>query len=979
MRVGHLKGIMASFIVCLVALLVLSGIPGLGAAYEPRPQTRAGELTLVVGGQDEMKTRNLLPATANDVWTSDVHYRAYHSVLLSHPTLDQPMAYIAKGVDFDEDGMFEVAEYDRWGEQSPAGTRLEITVYYDFNGVTWHDGTQMTPWDLLFSNHVSSMNARFNTDLRVLFCAVGASYESCGRQLSIGFVDTDGDPSNGFQKNWEGEGTMVGPDTLRVGVKYTLNEPFALFYDSTLYPVMLPMHVWSRTGGGRHASSDFGCAVWIPPAEASARGIPECGNANAAKWGMGIASIETVTGSTPYVYTRAEGWNPTNADVIGNGPFKFDSWVPGVEAKVVRNENYYTGANPSNPSQPYDARLAQVLVKPTIEVIRYKVYKTTQLGVFALQSTEIDFYHWNVGAEFVPDLIKNPNIAVESNAEPGFFYMAYNMRLQPWGYVGGDPSSDGPQGGGYWLRQAVSHLIDKKSIVQNLLQNFGKIGHGTVSPSNTFWYNDGIPKPEFDLAQANAILDDPLQGGRAGVSLKPGGAAPCNKDSPGNCRSLPRIGNGVFEILTPQADYDPVRASAGAMIADAMRQAGLNAVSRPTAFGEIVNRIAVHDFDVFILGWRIGGTDPDYLFSFFDSSNAASGQNYPGYNNATFDSVIRGSRAELDRTTRRALIFQAQQLLADARPYDVLYFRTNIEGYRQDRYVNWTVSSGTIWGYWSLQGIRPPSTKAIRLSLAVASATSAGSSETITATVFDDQGAALEGANVEISVDQSTVTIGACTAATCTGSTNIEGKLTATFNAMATVPAQTTVIIQATATATGFPDPSSRNTVIQVFPAGTPFLSLSLTLPVGDRVTAGSDLPMTVTVRDQDRNPLSDADVTITSSDATKLSASPDQGTSAQVAQVTLSASPTVTVEDSYQITVTATKAGYAQADQVAEITVSLAGGGGYKICPDGSQVPVTAQCRTVSTPGLEVLPILAGIGIAALVAGVIRERKRRS
>src|SRR3990172_1803286 len=147
----------------------------------------------------------------------------------------------------------------------------------------------------------------------------------------------------------------------------------------------------------------------------------------------------------------------------------------------------------------------------------------------------------------------------------------------------------------------------------------------------------------------------------------------------------------------------------GQMTAAAMQSGGINVVSKPLAFGEIVARLDARTFDQYILGWRIGGTDPDYLFSFWDSSNAAGGQNYPGFNNATFDTTIRASRAELNRTLRHDLIFTAQDILADARPYEVLYYRTNIEGYRNDRFVNWTVSSGTIWNYWSLLGIRPPS------------------------------------------------------------------------------------------------------------------------------------------------------------------------------------------------------------------------------------------------------------------------------
>ncbi|HKZ47162.1 MAG TPA: PKD domain-containing protein, partial [Thermoplasmata archaeon] len=313
-----------------------------------------------------------------------------------------------------------------------------------------------------------------------------------------------------------------------------------------------------------------------------------------------------------------------------------------------------------------------------------------------LRQSKIDFYHWNVPAEFVPELLADPNIAVEANPEPGFFYMAYNMRREPWSYDGTGADV------GWEYRQAVSHLVDKKTIVQTLLNNFGVIGHGVISPANTFWYNDGITKPAYDTVLADQILDAKFG---AWSPL----AQPCAKDNPSMCRSLGSRGTALFEILTPQADYDPIRAASGQMIAAAMQSVGINVVSTPLAFGEIVARLDARNFDQYILGWRIGGTDPDYLFSFFDSSNAPAGQNYPGFRNATFDQVIRASRAELNRTLRRDLIFQAQEILADARPYEVLYYRTNIEGYRQDRFVNWTVSSGTIWNYYSLLGIRPPS------------------------------------------------------------------------------------------------------------------------------------------------------------------------------------------------------------------------------------------------------------------------------
>ena len=664
-------------------------VPPLGSPDPPDP---ASALTLVVGQVNQMSTRNLLPAIANNVPTSAVLYRVYDTVLLGDPTTEDLLPYIVKGADYDEDGMFEPAtEYGVFAERPGATNPLEITLFYDFNGVRWHDGVQMTPWDLYFSYHVNAMNARFNTNLRVLFCGPAMQYESCNRQLNVAPV----------VKNWLGEGSMPGDPNLRVAVKHTLNGPFVLFYSSTIAPVMLPMHLWSRTGGGRHA--DFGCAVWIPPAEAASRGIPECGSTDPSRWGTGIASMELVSGSSPYVYVNAEAWSPQDMDVVGHGPFRFVTWTPGVETLVSRNEDFFTGADAAS-GIIFDPLLASILKKPTTDGIRFVPYASADLCGYALNISAVDFCHASLPPSVVPDLRNNTAVALELNAEPGFFYLGYNMRKAPFGYLMNDSAIDV----GFLFRQAVAHLADKDYFVSALLQGLGIVGHGFVSPANTFWYNDLIPKPLSDLNEARLILDSP-EAQTAGIGADPPGV--CGWSTPQGCRELPGIGNATFEVLTPEMSYDAVRATAGAMIAQSMRDVGLNANATELPFATLVNRLSQVVFDMYILGWRIGGTDPDYLYSFFHSVNQAPfGQNFPGFRNATFDAVIDASRVELDRNLRRSLIFQAQSILSDARPYEVLYYRTNVEAYRQDRWVNWTVVAGSIWNYWSLMGIHPPIT-----------------------------------------------------------------------------------------------------------------------------------------------------------------------------------------------------------------------------------------------------------------------------
>ncbi|HYS71373.1 MAG TPA: hypothetical protein VEM95_03030, partial [Thermoplasmata archaeon] len=110
-----------------------------------------------------------------------------------------------------------------------------------------------------------------------------------------------------------------------------------------------------------------------------------------------------------------------------------------------------------------------------------------------------------------------------------------------------------------------------------------------------------------------------------------------------------------------------------------------------------------------------------------------------------------------------------------------------------------------------------------------------------------------------------------------------------------------------------------------------------------------------------------------------RLQPNPDHGTATAVASVTLSAATGVVTETPVQLTVTATKTAYVDGQTPVGITVAPIGGGYHLCASDGKYHPNGEACPTVATPGLDVLPILAGIGIAAVVAGVAAQRKRRS
>ncbi len=244
--------------------------------------------------------------------------------------------------------------------------------------------------------------------------------------------------------------------------------------------------------------------------------------------------------------------------------------------------------------------------------------------------------------------------------EKGFYFLAYNMRLTSFGYLNNDPLQ-----GDYGLdfRQAVAHCIDKEYIVNTLLNGCGVVGHGPVSPVYGEWFNGSLLQYEFNLSLANGILD---------------AAGWLDYDSDG-WRERPdwlEIGSsfsGVIEILTPDMAWDPVRVHAGEMIAENLRLIGINAIAVPLEFNTLVNRFNSHNFDMLILGWKLGSLPTDFLYELFHSNGTT---NDPGYRGTVFDMLIDNARAANDTAVAQQYVRDCQFHLANDLPYDVLYFRS---------------------------------------------------------------------------------------------------------------------------------------------------------------------------------------------------------------------------------------------------------------------------------------------------------------
>lgn len=754
--------------------VIFSGLAAIGQAQDD-------ELILRVAMQDDIKTTN--PLTAGDVWTWNVVGYLYDGPINVNPETEKLIPYIAVGSasTLDDDiidwtdcniGEFDYTPASTWN--SDIG---EAVVFYDFENVYWHDGKQMDIRDIMFSMHVTAQMPEWSSSVNCLKDNAGRTGSNYSETSWLNIY-----------KVWE------SPNKLQAALKFVLTEPYAGFFRNTLSTFLLPEHIWAYTTSGQNVD---GAKIWCDGGY----------NLDAEdSWQVDLAQAYD------------------NEVPVGNGPFKWDFWETGQISKITtyRDHFYKRGYKYENYCLDFDGKT--LAGQPQIDAIVYKIYKTAEAAVLALRNDDIDYIAWTVPPTFVQELANEPGVALSQSTQAGFEYLAYNMRRKSFGYDENGNDTGKP------LRKAIAHCIDKNRINSRINLNFGIAGEGPIS-SISEWFNESIPRYSFDpdrgieiLREANYTLDDP--------------SSPPGEGNYWNNPDGSEIGSGDggrIEILTPEANYDPICAQPGLMIAQQLRDIGIKADSVAMDFGSIVNRIDQRDFDMYMLNWRIGSDPTDFLHAFFHSSAAEDGQNYPGYQNESFDKIIDLARSTDDENVRKKAIFDAQASIVYDLPYDVLYFRTNIEAYRSDRFRGWVVGdTGSIFNWQSIKNIRAPTPyKVMAQFVSPPSAVVANSTSQITVFIKDQDGNPLQGSHVILNASMGALD-------NIHGNTTASGKATFTYTAPYVNPNDsdaknngTQVIIQIKSATysdgyTEYDPAPSKLTLITVYPGEVPFLSVTM-------------------------------------------------------------------------------------------------------------------------------------------------------
>jgi|GEM_PF-133314 len=361
---------------------------------------------------------------------------------------------------------------------------------------------------------------------------------------------------------------------------------------------------------------------------------------------------------------------------ISCGPFSFGQWEKGAFVKLVTNDTYY------GKGRTVVVNGETLTEGPYYDGLLLKLYGTTDAALLGIQKGEVDFIWWNLDPGYIAQLLGNPNITIEKADELGFYYLAPNIAKEPFDDL--------------TLRQAMVYLVQKDFIVSRVLQGYGGEAHSVVMPAAGDWYNPNINMYGHGMSKEERVAAATEMLTAAGYTVPDVGYAE------GGVVKLPD-GTDMqpFEILTPPADYDPMRAMSGVLIQEWWREIGIPVTAKPTSFGEIVHKtFEAMTFDWYILGWRIGGTGyPDHMRYFFHSDQAVPDGNNPmSFKNPECDAYLETIMTACDRDDIIEASWRAQEIIVEQVGYCALYYRTMNEAHRSDTFDGWFTQLGGIAG-----------------------------------------------------------------------------------------------------------------------------------------------------------------------------------------------------------------------------------------------------------------------------------------
>ena len=284
-------------------------------------------------------------------------------------------------------------------------------------------------------------------------------------------------------------------------------------------------------------------------------------------------------------FTFTWGIDTDPKDIIGTGPYQLAQYIPGQRVVFKRNSLYWRKSK-------YNEQL------PYIDKVIFLIVQSQDIILLKFLDGELDYCSVR-GADYPllkPEEKKRNFFIYDGGPDFGSNFLVFNQNRDKNPKTG-KPYLD-PVNLAWFtnldFRRAVAHAVDKKKIIDILMNGLGYPQDSSMSPSSGFFYHRDVANYDYDLQKAKQILN------RAGF-----------EDRDGNGILEDAQGNDVEFNLYTNAGVNE-RIQIGSIIRHDLSEIGIKVNFLAIEFNDLVAKLtSAFDWDAVIIGLT-GGIEPHF-------------------------------------------------------------------------------------------------------------------------------------------------------------------------------------------------------------------------------------------------------------------------------------------------------------------------------------------------------------------------------
>jgi peptide/nickel transport system substrate-binding protein len=330
-------------------------------------------------------------------------------------------------------------------------------------------------------------------------------------------------------------------------------------------------------------------------------------------WGMGMIP--------EHIFKEGDfNAHPANRKPIGTGPYIFKEWITDQKIVLDANPDYYEG-------------------RQGIDRYVYRIIPDQSVQFLELRNESID------SMSLTPDMY---------NAYNQFFDRYNKFRYPAFQYAYLGLNLNNALFKDKNVRHALEYAINKKEIIDGILQGLGKEASGPFPPAS--WaYNTAVHSYPYDPGTAATLL------AKAGWIDTDGDAILDNQGRKFSFTLITNQGNKTRELCAQ-------------IIQAQLKKVGIDVAIRIIEWSTFIHSfVDSRTFDAVLLAWNLS-RDPDCYSIWHSSQRTGSLYNFVSYANPAVDRLLVSGRREFDRDKRAIIYRQIHAIIADDKPYIFLYY-----------------------------------------------------------------------------------------------------------------------------------------------------------------------------------------------------------------------------------------------------------------------------------------------------------------